>query len=140
LLIRRWVGRQTTVAQIVNLLYRRLGVGGRPNPPNRVPLGETRRLPTCDTADCQSALLIFRPLSVGHPASFRVVRVFNCFFEVEIKRSVAPPWGNEPTTERARSRRHKGGDPRWPPKKPKLSLDLQMPVMYIECVDFNIHV
>ena len=104
LLIRRWVGRQTTVAQIVNLLYRRLAVGGRRNPPNRVILGEIRRLPTCDTADCQSALLICRPLSVGQPASFRVIRVFrgfNCFFEVEIKRSVEPPWVSEPTTQQA---------------------------------------
>ena len=50
LLIRRWVGRQTTVAQIVNLLYRRLAVGGLRNLPSRLCLGETRRLPTCDTA------------------------------------------------------------------------------------------
>jgi hypothetical protein len=72
LLIRRWVGRQTTVAQIVNLPYRRLAVGGLRYLASRVCLGETRRLPTCDTADCQSALLICRPLRVGHPADSSV--------------------------------------------------------------------
>jgi hypothetical protein len=40
-------GSSRTVAQTGSLLYRRLAVG-RPSAP--------RRLPTCDTADCQSAL------------------------------------------------------------------------------------
>ena len=90
LLIRRWVGRQTTVAQIVNLLYRRLGVGRRRNPPNRVPLGETRRLPTCDTADCQSALLGCHPFGVGHPAESAPRRPFQFWSPAPGKLAVRP--------------------------------------------------
>ena len=91
LLIRHWVGRQTTVAQIVNLLYRRLGVGRRWNPPNRVTLGETRRLPTCDTADCQSALRICRPLSVGHPADYSVSPLCRGFPNPQPRRIIRHP-------------------------------------------------
>jgi|GEM_PF-313060 len=58
-----WKGRcagGSVVAQTGSLLYRRLAVGGRWNSPSRVFISKPGRLPTCDTADCQSALLFKR--------------------------------------------------------------------------------
>jgi apolipoprotein N-acyltransferase len=66
-LVNRW-GQTTSVAQIANLLYRRLGVGWWRNGPRCVAFSQAGRLPTCDTADCQSALPIHHPFGVGHPA------------------------------------------------------------------------
>lgn len=55
-------GREA-VAQVANLLFRRLAAGRAWPLTGRTEVSSARRLPTCDTADCQSALRPARSLS-----------------------------------------------------------------------------
>src|SRR6185503_10982 len=53
-------GHPAHVAQIFNLLYRRFAIGGPSPCRTRLDSWSARRLKTCDTADCKSALLRWR--------------------------------------------------------------------------------